>query len=452
MHSVLNEEGNLLTIISKLFDIDGNKEKKKVNDSYLKGSISKFSKNLIMSFPLLCDAGIPVDTAMMVSKANERNIVNMLQLIFMSLNLQAENGAGGSEIIASLYKDLDPNMSYNDVMDLLDKLAGGDGEYSNIAKDLNEAAIIREMMNQFKAQKPFRKESLNEKSIADFSVKTIHGKIMVNEAIGGPTSYQAASLNQRGQEFQYKIDFDEKKKREDANKEAKIDIKQVFDQKAAKKANDLEPTMIIVNYNSVSKDNNGISNLIDRKSFLAGVKSRAIPVDSTDLIERFVSKDRTKLSLKNLIRATTGEISLVKDFILCLDKLKIDAKNSAKQGALAQYWNILEKRSIKNNVNKLKRKGNDGSAITTICVSMESVNFMKNAYRFDLLNITNAKMIMDSYNLLGLIITDESTESIKVLYDGYNEFEVVSYASLDRDLTERNYKKVVNLLNSQDRR
>ncbi len=439
--------------------------------SYL-GSISRYSKGMIMSFPLLCDASLPLDTVMMVSKANERNIVNMLQILFSSMNL-ASNTGNGRDVIAAIYKDLDPNMAYNDFIDLLDKYT--DEKYSEYAQAAKvESALLKEAFEEWKQQKAFKKESLNEHSVNEYCVKTIYDRTIVTEAPyedpyrdenqGYKRNQEQRDQNkerreqERAQREKDKYTNDvESMKRDIDDKYNKL-VQNRFAMQDVKKANDLEPTLMIINYNVVEwgeKDETGqptINKVLDRKSFVAGVKSRAVPVESLDIVERFVAKDRTKINFRNFIRATTGEISLVKDFILCLDKLKLNARNDAKRGPLAQYWNILEKRSIKNNVNKLKREGtNDGSAITTIVISQDAVNYMKSAYKFDLENIANARMIMESYNLLGLMIADEATESVKILYDGYNEFEIASYRALDREASDKEYKKLVNLINSQGR-
>lgn len=470
MRSVLNEQPGLLGTISDL--LTGKNKSKKLDNKIsgtksLGGSIAKYSKSMIMSFPLLCDSSLPLDTIMMVSKANERNIVNMLQILFASLNLQTNEG-DGQDIIKAFYNDLDPNMDYNDFIDLLNKMSGrNNDDLAYYAK--MESGLLREAFEEWKtSQKPFKKESLNERSINDFSVKTIYGKTLVTEA-----PYEdpyAQNKEQRAQNQEKRDEENQKFKRDQEARNAKkyqndvqksvddIEYKKMalnqnrFTAQDVKKANDIEPTLMVINYNTIARDKNGNAlNLIDRKSFVAGVKSRAIPVESIDIVERFVTKEKTKIDFKNLIRATTGEIAFVKDFILCFDKLKMNARNDAKKGAVAQYWHILERRAQKNVVNKLKREGNDGSAITSICVSQDAVNYMKSAYRFDLENISSAKMIMQSYNLLGLFIADEATESVKILYDGYNEFEVASYRALERDASDREYKKMVNLINAQGR-
>ena len=59
---------------------------------------------------------------------------------------------------------------------------------------------------------------------------------------------------------------------------------------------------------------------------------------------------------------------------------------------------------------------------------------------------------MENFNLLALVIADESNEVAKFLYDGNNSFELVAYASLSRDMNDTStYKKTVNLINQAGR-
>ena len=459
MQNVLNEE-NIFTVIDKLFDKKNSRDAKQgvVN---LNGSISRYTKNLIMSFPLLWDSSLSIDTGMMVAKANERNVVNMLQLLFAAVNLEftKSDNVSGADIIAKFYRDIDPNMDLNDLIDWLDKMSGSDNKINNAAYyaklGVNEA--VKNMMQQFNSQTTFKKESINPQSLNDYLVRT--NPLGTQTVFKAPVKLHEANKSTDNSRYGMLKDADElyKDRRDYTDKEAQAQLnnitRRVLSSADLKKINAMEPTLIIINYNVINRKIANINDyqIVDKKSFLAGVKSRVIPVESMDIAERFVSKDKTKLSLKNLIRATTGEISFVKDFLLCLDKIKIDAKNTAKRGPLANYWSILEKRATKNNLRKLQRGGNDGAAITTIALSQDTVNYMRNVYRFDIENISNAKMILNAYNLLGIMICDEAEESVKVLYDGYNDFEVFSYISLQRDVSDRNYRKVVNLLDQERR-
>ena len=214
-----------------------------------------------------------------------------------------------------------------------------------------------------------------------------------------------------------------------------------------KKANELQPTILQVNYTQ-KKDNGDI----ELRTFLAGVKSRLVAVGSTDIVERLVAKTKTKINFLNFIRATTGEIGFFKDFLFAIDQAKLDSKNAVKKGEAAAIWNCLAARAAKNNSNKLKKLGNDASAITVLVVSQETVNYMKAVHKFDLEKLANTKMICDVYNLMGIIIADDSIEAVKTYYVGNNSYETLAYSYMEKENKNSDYKKIINLMGKMNTR
>ena len=210
-----------------------------------------------------------------------------------------------------------------------------------------------------------------------------------------------------------------------------------------KKANELQPTMMIVNFNILSDDGKSV---VDRKSFVAGIKCRMIATSSMDIVERLLATNKTQTSFKNFIRATTGEIKFGRDFIAAVDQQKLDAINDVKKGEAAKLWSTLKKRSVKSNVRSIKRDSNDATSITTLVISQDTANFMKSESNFDVSTPKNAKMIMDRYNFLCLVIADETNEVAKFMYDGNSDFESISYLVLAREAKDKELRKATDLL------
>ena len=472
------------------------------NQPYLKGSISTYSKDLIMTFPNMCDNSLPPSTASMLSRANERNIVTMLQLLLASTQL---SGTDGVEVLSKVHKNIKTSMSAEDYIDFFDNMSGSLAGFASAHENAQFDRIMREMTEELKTpQKSFPVNSFSENSINDFIVHDMNGKTVVKEYIqsndriygsyaGNPMDSQLDDMNKRqGMEYrnhqmanddrnymfnqrkfnyqkakdaddykfrQHAQNLDDRRDARDAemhglrmaqmrgqntNFQADLLHKQLLDSDV-KKANELTPSLIVVRYNELDSD----GTIYDQRPFVAGVKSRLISVDAIDIVERLVSKNKTKLSFLNLIRATTGEINFVKDFLLCIDQAKIKAKNSIKRGPAAKMWDVLEYRSTKNNFNRTRRSGNDASAITTLTINQETVNIMKKEYDFDIENINNTKMILDAYNLMGIIIADESIDVAKFFYAGNDSWEQQAYSFLQKESNDNSYKKVINLLNKR---
>ena len=76
---------------------------------------------------------------------------------------------------------------------------------------------------------------------------------------------------------------------------------------------------------------------------------------------------------------------------------------------------------------------------------------MKKEFDFDLEQVKNARMILEAYNLLGIIIADESIDVAKFLYAGNDTWEQQAYSYLEKESNDNSYKKVINLLNKTGR-
>lgn len=465
MKSLLEASGNsILSDIVNFFNPNSKKKKPYTRPSsedkiYLGGSISNKTKQLIMTFPVLCDNTLPPSTASMINKANERNIVTMLQLLFSSISV---SGNDGSKVLSQLHKNVNINSTMDDVIDSIDDFVDNNLKFlpSKFRESVNEVDIKRALMvmqeEMKRSEKVFPINSFSERSLNQYSIQTVHGKTIVTEApwidddqgrvddyIHGMDPDQLQDFINRARATDLR-DQIERRRREDSHYDEDWN-RQILDTDV-KKANEMTPTLMVVQFNELDPD----GKIAGRKPFVAGVKSRLISVDSTDIIERIVVKNKTKVNFLNFIRATTGEIKFFRDFLFCIDQAKIDAKNSVKKGEAAKMWKVLESRSSKNFHNKARKSGNDASAITTLVINQETVNMIKKNYDFDLERVANAKSILDAYNLLGIVIADESIEVVKFLYAGNDMFEQQAYSYLNKEQADNSYKKIINLISKMN--
>lgn len=467
MHSVLNEGG-----LSTLFTmISGNTRATRKSNAdkgrvYLKGSISKYTNNLTMSFPMLCDATLPIDTATMISTANEYNIVDMLQKLFSSVSIKGDNGV---EILRSYYKGIDNNMSMEDMIEFLDDLVVGESAIT----DAELRSAIQEMCAELRNPKFFPQESISENSLNDYlvygndrymSIREDSSKQPSQKDIDEEKRKQEHASHERQKNLRDAAKNNRERQKNDREKEKQngqdyASIKRVQDDinrlnqnrlvaQDIKKQNQLQGTLMVINFVDVVGQGRGQI----AKTFVAGVKSRIIPVEAQDIVERLAEKNPGKngSGLSKFVKFTTGEISLSQMISNAFTQTKLKAKNAAKnKSGIGRMWDILEKRGIANNAAKLRRVSNDASAITGLVISQETANFLKNSYDFDIERVKNAKQIMDAYNLMSIFIADEANEVVKSIYDGNGEYEYASYSSMHKDVADKNYKKIINLLNNQ---
>lgn len=213
-----------------------------------------------------------------------------------------------------------------------------------------------------------------------------------------------------------------------------------------KKCNELVPSLLLVNYAVEGSDKE-----IIQSSAIVGVKTRVVSLDSFEILDKITQKNKDKSGFVKLIRATTGEIKFLKDFVLAVDKAKIDALNKSKRGSANPIWRVLERRAAVNNLRKALGQKNDASPITTLIVTQEEVDYLRKTAGMDLDNVHTANYILNAFNLMGICIVDEAAEVAKFLFDGeFNQFDVYSFGSLEKEAGDNGmYKKVINLMSKR---
>ena len=383
-------------------------------------SISKSSKDLIMTFPVICSNTIDPKTATMVSKAIERKCVTMLQLLFAANAYDDSENA--SDFIKNFHSNINiGNLSVDDYLDISDKI------YKDVKPFMSESSLIGLVQEDMKNLPNERvlSDSINETSLQNFKIVDNFGEIMVMTEEEHPLKTST--------DIQKSLSQMKKDEYERFNK-------QLLDTDV-KKCNEMVPSLLIIN---LSKDNS-------RTSAVVGVKARLIPTDSFDIIDRVYAKHNDSNTLLKLVRATTREISFCKDFLFGIDKAKIDVLSKSKKGSASGLWKTLERRSIKSNINKALRRQNNAMAITSVVITQDEADFLYKNYNIKLENVATARNLLAKYNLLSLVIVDETIEVCKFLFDGEDMFETLSFSNLERESGDGMYKKVLNLMTKMNR-
>lgn len=486
------------------------RNKKRGNTNTLnKSSIMNVSKDLVMSFPVICSTSLSSDTVLMIQRAIEINCVTTLQMIFASASLQGNNGI---DVIKQWHNNISGDVSMDDYFDYIESL--GDG-ISNLAitSTFESVDYVKKygpmMIAECKRNEVFYPESsFSESSLLSFelsngkdgglNIKTVKevytdpatGRVPIT--VGDPASPSGVkvifldpkefneimkngkmsdSLVKTLEDIYNKnIDRKSEEKKDERDKERFImdqikSIQQQLDSKHAyiqkqlldsdiKKANELVPSMMVIRYTAVGKQIGFTpdSNIKVIDEFIAGVKARLIGCDSVEIIDRIRLALDNKVDLKNFIRATTGEIRFCKDFLLAVDQAKIEAKRNSKLSKTSPIWRALQNRSTKSVFKRISKKTNTAAAITTLVISSEEVNRLNTMYNIDLYNIPKLRQVMEAYNFMEVVIVDEALEVARFLFDnGDKYFQDYSFTALRKEVSESELKKVVNLMSSVNR-
>ena len=442
---------DIVDIITSAKDFD---QIKWINNKNNTGSIAKRASNLVLVFPVMVSNSLNIQTAMIVSKAIERKCCSLLQILFSSM--QITNADNLQDYIKQFHTNLDlkDHMDLDEFFGVMDSLV--DEEAIIVDKDMYES--IKEDMHNIN----FHLEGeLNPHSINDYKV--------VNNAFGESSimlerthTYQAMGDNKTISFSGNKVNLsgsttnnyyapsggggrNDDPLHPGMRGQNDYFAHQLLDNDI-KKANELMPTTMIVNF--ISRDE-GVNDVI-RMSGVIGVKAKLYPVDSMDICNRISSKVKDKNGLFNLVRASTREISFFKDLAFAIDKAKMDAMYMASDSNNAKMFKVLERRAAKNKFSRLIKK-NDASPITSLVISQYEVDYLKQL-NIDMEKSFNARSILEGYNLMDIVVADESMEIAKFLFDdGDGVYEAITFDALEKQANDSTYKKVVNLVSKINR-
>lgn len=353
-------------------------------------SIAKAASNLVLTFPVLVDESVSLNTAQILTRAIEGKALVMLQLLFSAISVQSlKDDETAFDVIGKIHK----NLNSDDIEDYIQRM-------ETMATNESYEAL-------------------------DHLMKTIREE---NIAIDTYT------FNER-----YPAPIDE-----DANNKSMNDVKNrgtgfIADIKDTdiKKVNNMMPSVLVVKLHN--KNSQITTNVA------VGVKAKIQYVPQDEVIYRISSKNKDKNMLFNFIRSTTREISFLKDFLFALDKAKLDAIKIQKSSN--SVWKILERRAVRNRVRMFNNDGGYGG-IVSLVISADTLATLNKEYDFKA-SISEVENLISQYNLLSFFVADDVNERATYLFDDASrQFTTVSYTALEKT-DSKDYKKIINLLVGQ---
>lgn len=460
-------------------------------------SAASATKDMILTFPVICSSDISIENASMIAKAVERKAVAMMQMLFSAISISSSDNA--IDYLKKIHTNVDfgsNDISITNIVDTIEKTANA-LEAMDMAEIDHE--VFDEVAQQLRDSNYYLPDSISEHSIGDYA-QYQNGMVVCHEAddrYSRQASYdydklakENEFLRQTNTDYfnqmndaqvdaaafaaQHKKDQNTINKLLDTNKNLRNrqgtnvnvnvnggrgghgdsykDTYEMFNKQILpseiKKANELMPTLMVVTFNQKVKD-------IDTpvvSHVVIGIKAKLYPIDSREIINKIKSKVADNNWLNKFIRATTNEISFVKDFMFAIDKAKLDAMSYSNKSKTSKIWRILERRSKKSKIRQAMKMSNDASAVSTLLVSQDVVEYLKKNENINLENPKTAYAIMASYNFMGIAICDESLETAKFIYDtGDDMYETISFSHLEREASDGAYKKVINLMTKMQR-
>lgn len=355
-------------------------------------SIAKAASNLVLTFPVLVDESVSLNTAQLLTRAIEGKALVMLQLLFSAISVQSlKDDETAFDVIGKIHK----NLNSDDIEDYIQRM-------ETMATNESYEALDHLM------------KTIREENIA---IDTY----TFNESYPAPIDEDANAKSMK-----------------DATKSGRgsgyvADIKDTD----IKKVNNMMPSVLVVKLHN--KNSNVTTNVA------VGVKAKIQYVPQDEVIYRISSKNKDKNMLFNFIRSTTREISFLKDFVFALDKAKLDAIKIQKSSNTV--WKILERRAVRNRVRTFNNDGGYGG-IVSLVISADTLATLNKEYDFKA-SISEVENLISQYNLLAFFVADDVNERATYLFDDASrQFTTVSYTALEKT-DSKDYKKIINLLVGQ---
>lgn len=461
-------------------------------------SLSKATSGLTLIFPTLVDSSIPIETASIITKAVERKAVSLLQIAFSAYNIS--NTKDAVEYIRSFHTNIKGKMTMDDFIDVMDSFSEqvqmpreDRRKYDAVMEDLKNLCnyhlgedISESSVNDYKVAMRgitpvvVKEDKKDDDKIDDFDTKyynSLHDYQFGAGDNADPDTYVKLNKELRDRR-KYKSDLDQREKdntfrqrqydddmnqrkidnarnaRTDKRLDTRNDIQNAKDsiemiQKQllptdVKKANEMIPSMLVVNFITLDKDT---QSQISRQ-IVVGVKAKMIAVDPTDVANKIVTKHTDSNVLLKFIKASTREISFAKDFLFAIDNAKLNAIANSKRGSNTyRILKVLERRALKGKVRKALKVNNAYKAISTLVISSETAEGLMRYNNIDVMNAGIIRKLMEDLNLMMFIVADETEESVSIIMDtGDDNYETLSYTHLDREAADGSYKKAINLM------
>lgn len=455
----------LETIKDGVHLVDGVVKPKSANVR-MSSSLARATSGLTLVFPVVITNTLPIETASMIAKAIERKNVSMLQMAFSAYNIT--NAPDALEHLAKFHKNLKlGHMSLDDFMDTMEML-----DESTTITITDKNAVNEDCKRNINF---VLKPSINEKSLMSFKESTVYGQTYVTETRKDSIESRKVNadlLSRLQKERQHKEDradiaaklavdkernaisrdkndIDRDKLDLDSRKalgQASDQIRQHYASQLlpsdVKKANEMQPSMMLVNFyvNDADRDLNIAQQAV------CGVKSKLYAVDSSDIINKIITKHIDSDIVLKLVKVSSREISFVKDFLLGIDDAKLDSLSKSRKGSGSRIFKALERRALKGKIRKSLRLENSAKAITSLVISSEEAEDLKKYNNIDVMQPRVIAPIMEKLNLLYFLVVDSTSEAVHMITDGDDEFESYSFTALERESGDSSYKKVINLM------
>lgn len=417
--------------LDEYFD-DDDLELSKVK-TYNYDSIAKQAKDGVMQFPFICTRSLSLETVQMLTKASERNFASLLQVVF-NMN-QITDTSNPADYIRKFHRNI--NDSINGPRDAVTFVFNSeipDAMRRDIMRKVCEGNIVFSDM--------FEMKTLNEKYMPkDYKMMIALEAKGKGKGHNTTNNYNYYTNNSR---FNYSAGSGggSKNNKLDPSKTTVVPTN-LFIDSDVRKANEMQPTLMHVRILH-ERPTSDKSEYVD---FIVGVKATIHPIATEDMIDHLVAILQDRGKMFELVRWTTGEISLFKDLIFNIDAIKDEIKG-VRSGKSSKWWTILKQIKAKRRMNHWTMR-EPILPNASLVVSMEEADYIKANYGFDILEDETGKKLLNALNIISFSVVDTASEVVHTITDGDSSYTINTFKGLEKDTgnAERQFKDILKAVN-----
>ena len=398
-----------------------------LKDRVKRKSIAQSAKDSTMQFPCLCSDSISIEHATAIARFTERIYASQVQMVLsQNQNIDISVDKTPTQYLKKFHQN--PNYESANTDDMDDYEVSMQLLKENAYDGTKVAYGDKDLIVTYEESKPnlYLSESNKEQLrpyLSDFDMHRFPSNNMYTEANDfGYADLLGSTIAQKQEDRLYRS-YDARTKVTKDRKAPQLTERDV------KKSNDAQPYAISVRLTAINDRNE----FVEYMDFIVGVKTVLHLIKSDYMIDNLSRSVENKGKLFNFVRWTTGEISLIKDLILHIDDIKLDMKNrTSKLGpAFPALKRLKNKRFTLNNLSTISQVIPNA----TVVISSYEVDMIERTTGINIKEPFFAGKVIDNLFLTALIVMDEGTQTLDIMYGGDKDYQTYSLETIEREVT-----------------
>lgn len=382
-----------------------------------KKSIASAARDSILQFPCLISDSVPVNMANATAKYLDRAYADYVRIaISMISNVDISVDATPSQFLRKIHQNMKLESVEEDGRIIKEHFY--DGDLCLMINDIKGIAFAFESYNGNKTTNLYK---LNIESCREWLKD--YDLLPFTEA---DDLKQSDILNGILQNAAKNAEMDREKHAQILSKDQKVP--QLLNDRDVKKANDVQPYAIQIRLSTINENNE----FVGYWDLVIGVKTILHLIRSDEIVDNIARSIANRSVMFNFIRWTTGEISFIKDLLLHLDDLKFDVNNRAK-GYSA--WFPTLKRLKDRKVSFKNFRANQLIPNSSLVISSYEVNLLEEKYGIIIKDVGIAKRLINNLFLMTLVILDDASLTMDILYQDSTSFETYALETIQREVS-----------------